>query len=56
MWTPLPAWEDIKDDPEVDLRELLERKKKRKEREVEHGNPPQCVCVQLPNGRVVYRL
>uniref|UniRef100_A0A2N9EXF3 Uncharacterized protein n=1 Tax=Fagus sylvatica TaxID=28930 RepID=A0A2N9EXF3_FAGSY len=26
--TPLPAWEDIKDDPEVDLRELLERKKK----------------------------
>uniref|UniRef100_A0A2N9G6H2 RNA-directed DNA polymerase n=1 Tax=Fagus sylvatica TaxID=28930 RepID=A0A2N9G6H2_FAGSY len=40
--TPLPAWEDIKDDPEVDLRELLERKKKRKEREVEHGSPPQC--------------
>uniref|UniRef100_A0A2N9EQI3 Uncharacterized protein n=1 Tax=Fagus sylvatica TaxID=28930 RepID=A0A2N9EQI3_FAGSY len=33
--TPLPAWEDIKDDPEIDLRELLERKKKRKEREVE---------------------
>uniref|UniRef100_A0A2N9H1D0 Integrase catalytic domain-containing protein n=1 Tax=Fagus sylvatica TaxID=28930 RepID=A0A2N9H1D0_FAGSY len=41
--TPLPAWEDIKDDPEIDLRELLERKKKRKEREVEHGSPPQCV-------------
>uniref|UniRef100_A0A2N9GC74 Reverse transcriptase domain-containing protein n=1 Tax=Fagus sylvatica TaxID=28930 RepID=A0A2N9GC74_FAGSY len=41
--TPLPAWEDIKDDPEVDLRELLERKKKRKEREVEHGSPPQCI-------------
>uniref|UniRef100_A0A2N9FYK3 RNase H type-1 domain-containing protein n=1 Tax=Fagus sylvatica TaxID=28930 RepID=A0A2N9FYK3_FAGSY len=40
--TPLPAWEDIKDDPEIDLRELLERKKKRKEREVEHGSPPQC--------------
>uniref|UniRef100_A0A2N9FRS5 Uncharacterized protein n=1 Tax=Fagus sylvatica TaxID=28930 RepID=A0A2N9FRS5_FAGSY len=29
--TPLPAWEDIKDDPEIDLRELLQRKKKRKE-------------------------
>uniref|UniRef100_A0A2N9EZT3 Reverse transcriptase/retrotransposon-derived protein RNase H-like domain-containing protein n=1 Tax=Fagus sylvatica TaxID=28930 RepID=A0A2N9EZT3_FAGSY len=29
--TPLLDWEDIKDDPEVDLRELLERKKKRKE-------------------------
>ena len=54
--TPLLDWEDIKDDPEVDLRELLERKKKRKEREVEHGSPPQCVHVQLPNGRVVYRL
>uniref|UniRef100_A0A2N9EZ34 RNA-directed DNA polymerase n=1 Tax=Fagus sylvatica TaxID=28930 RepID=A0A2N9EZ34_FAGSY len=40
--TPLPAWEDIKDDPEIDLRELLERKKKRKEREVEHGSPQQC--------------
>jgi hypothetical protein len=22
--TPLPTWEDIKDDPEIDLRELLE--------------------------------
>jgi hypothetical protein len=54
--TPLPAWEDIKDDPEIDLRELLERKKKRKEREVEHGSPPQCVRVQLPDGRIVYRL
>uniref|UniRef100_A0A2N9I5K1 Uncharacterized protein n=1 Tax=Fagus sylvatica TaxID=28930 RepID=A0A2N9I5K1_FAGSY len=40
--TPLPAWEDIKDDPEIDLRELLERKKKRKECKVEHGSPPQC--------------
>uniref|UniRef100_A0A2N9GAJ7 RNA-directed DNA polymerase n=1 Tax=Fagus sylvatica TaxID=28930 RepID=A0A2N9GAJ7_FAGSY len=40
--TPLPAWEDIKDDPEIDLRELLQRKKKRKEREVEHGSAPQC--------------
>ena len=43
-------------DPEVDLRELLERKKKRKEREVEHGSPPQCVRVQLPDRRIVYRL
>uniref|UniRef100_A0A2N9FCN2 Uncharacterized protein n=1 Tax=Fagus sylvatica TaxID=28930 RepID=A0A2N9FCN2_FAGSY len=50
--TPLPAWEDIKDDPEIDLRELLERKKKRKEREVEHGSPPQCMRVQLPDGRI----
>jgi hypothetical protein len=54
--TPLPAWEDIKDDPEIDLRELLQRKKKRKEREVEQGSAPQCVRVQLPDGRIVYRL
>ena len=54
--TPLPAWEDIKDDPKIDLRELLERKKKRKEHEVEHGSPPQYVRVQLPNGCIVYRL
>uniref|UniRef100_A0A2N9GGD8 Uncharacterized protein n=1 Tax=Fagus sylvatica TaxID=28930 RepID=A0A2N9GGD8_FAGSY len=40
--TPLPVWEDIRDDPETDLRELLERKKKRRGREVESGSPPQC--------------
>ena len=54
--TPLPTWEDIRDDPETDLRERLERKKKRKGREVEPGSPPQCVRVQLPDGRIVYRL
>ena len=43
--TSLPAWKDIKDDPEVDLRELLEPKKKRKEREVEPRSPLQCVRV-----------
>jgi hypothetical protein len=43
--TPLLAWEDIKDDPEVDLRELLKRKKKRKEHEAEPGSPPQCMRV-----------
>uniref|UniRef100_A0A2N9FK63 Reverse transcriptase n=1 Tax=Fagus sylvatica TaxID=28930 RepID=A0A2N9FK63_FAGSY len=51
--TPLPAWEDIKDDPEIDLRELLERKKKRKEREVEHGSPPQCVTVDHAQSTVM---
>ena len=54
--TPFPACEDIRDDPEIDLRELLERKKKMKGREVEPGSPPQCVRVQLPDGRIVYRL
>ena len=31
-------------------------KKERKEREAEPGSPPQCMRVQLLNGRVVYRL
>uniref|UniRef100_A0A2N9I6H1 RNA-directed DNA polymerase n=1 Tax=Fagus sylvatica TaxID=28930 RepID=A0A2N9I6H1_FAGSY len=48
--TPLPAWEDIKDDPEIDLRELLQRKKKRKEREVEQGSAPQCQEGPTPEG------
>uniref|UniRef100_A0A2N9GDJ2 Integrase catalytic domain-containing protein n=1 Tax=Fagus sylvatica TaxID=28930 RepID=A0A2N9GDJ2_FAGSY len=52
--TPLPDWEDIKDDADVDLRELLERKKKRKERAAEDGNAPQCIRVQMPDGRIVY--
>jgi hypothetical protein len=54
--TPLPDWEDIKNDPEVDLQKLLEWKKKRKESEVAHRSLSQCVRVQLPDGRVVYCL
>ena len=54
--TPLPRWEDIRDDPKVDLRELLELKKKRKEEASTSKNQPQCVRVKLPDGRTVYRL
>ena len=54
--TPLPDWEDIKDDPDVDLQELLERKKKRKECMVEDRNAPRCIRVQMPDGRIVYHL
>ena len=54
--TPLPKWEDIRDDPEVDLRELLEPKKKHKEEVSTSRNQPQCVRVKLPGGRIVYRL
>ena len=54
--TPLPRWEDIRDDPKVDLRELLERKKKRKEKANTSRNQPQCVRVKLLDGRIVYRL
>uniref|UniRef100_A0A2N9ER07 RNA-directed DNA polymerase n=1 Tax=Fagus sylvatica TaxID=28930 RepID=A0A2N9ER07_FAGSY len=42
--TPLPRWEDIRDDPEVDLRELLERKKKRPESK-EGSSQPSCYTV-----------
>ena len=31
LGTPLPSWEDVKGGSEVDLRDLLDRKKKRKE-------------------------
>ena len=54
--TPLPDWEDIKDDPDVDLQEILERKKKRKECATEDRNAPQCIRVQMPDGRTVYHL
>ena len=41
--TLLPKWEDIRDDPEVDLRELLEPKKIHKEEASTSKNQPQCV-------------
>uniref|UniRef100_A0A2N9GSF0 RNA-directed DNA polymerase n=1 Tax=Fagus sylvatica TaxID=28930 RepID=A0A2N9GSF0_FAGSY len=52
--TPLPDWEDIRNDPDVDLREVLERKKKRKERMAEDESAPRCIRVQMPDGRIVY--
>jgi ribosomal protein S12 methylthiotransferase accessory factor YcaO len=57
MRTPLPTWEDIRDHPKADLRNMLELKGKRKEavREAQDQSP-KCVRVQLPNGKMVYRL
>ena len=50
-------WENIQSDLESDLRELLARKKKRKEASaVESVNTPQCVRVQGPDGKIVYKL
>uniref|UniRef100_A0A2N9F8A9 Retrotransposon gag domain-containing protein n=1 Tax=Fagus sylvatica TaxID=28930 RepID=A0A2N9F8A9_FAGSY len=51
--TPLPRWEDIKDEPDMDLRKLLEQKRKRKE---QREDAPKCMHVQLPDGRIGYRL
>ena len=44
--TFVPRWEDVQDDPEPDLRELLARKKKRKEAPAaELDEVPQCIRI-----------
>ena len=44
--TFVPRWEDVQGDPEPDLRELLARKKKRKEASAaEPDETPQCIRV-----------
>ena len=51
--TFVPKWEDIQDDPEPDLRELLARKRKRREvSTAESDDTPQCVKVR----GLVYKL
>ena len=55
--TFVPKWEDIRNDPEPDLRELLARKKKQKEAPTTKlDDTPQCVSVRGPDGRIVYKL
>jgi hypothetical protein len=49
--TPLPRWEDIKDEPDIDLRKLLKQKRKRKE---QRKDAPKCKRVQLPDERIGY--
>ena len=53
---PLPKWEEIKDAPEADLRDLLERKKRRKAEASTSMSQPQCARVRLPDGRTIYHL
>jgi hypothetical protein len=53
---PLPKWEDIKDAPEANLRDLLEQKRKRREEASTSRDQPQCVRVRLPDGRTIYCL
>uniref|UniRef100_A0A2N9IES3 Uncharacterized protein n=1 Tax=Fagus sylvatica TaxID=28930 RepID=A0A2N9IES3_FAGSY len=45
---PLPKWEEIKDAPEADLRDLLERKKKRKAEASTSKNQPQFNATDIP--------
>ena len=55
--TFVPRWEDVQDDPEPDLRELLARKKKRKEVLAAKPNEiPQCIRVRGLDGRIIYKL
>jgi hypothetical protein len=52
----LPKWEEIKDAPKADLRDLLEQKRKRREEASTNKSQPQCVSVCLPDGRTIYCL
>ena len=55
--TFIPKWEDIRDDPKPDLRELFLQKRKRKEAPtLELDSMARCVRVQAPDGRIIYKL
>ena len=55
--TVVPRWEDVQDDLELDLRELLARKKERKEAPAtEPDKIPQCIRVRGLDGRIVYKI
>lgn len=55
--TFVPRWKDIENDPEPDLRGLLERKRKMRETPTAESNSSPCkVRVKLPNGKTVYKL
>ena len=53
--TFVPKWEDIQGELKPNLRELLARKRKRKEAPAT-DDMPQCVKVRDPDGRIVYKL
>ena len=54
--TLLPDWEVIEKEPEVDLRGILDQKKKKKERKEasSSGSQLRCVQIQLSDGRLGY--
>ena len=55
--TFVPRWKDVQDDPEPDLRELLARKKKRKEvPAAELDEVPRCVRIRGLDGKIIYKL
>ena len=55
--TFIPRWEDVQEDPKLDLRELLMRWKKRKNAPTsELSGTPRYVQIRTPDGRIVYKL
>ena len=55
--TFVPRWKDVQDDLEPDLRELLARKKKRKEAPAaELDEVPRCVRIRGLDGKIIYKL
>ena len=55
---PLPDWEVIEEEPKVDLRGILDQKKKKRKCREAFGSRAQlrCAQVQLLNGHLGYRL
>ena len=55
--TFVPRWKDVQNDLEPDLRELLARKKKRKEAPAaEPDKVPQCIRIRGLDGKIIYKL
>ena len=55
---PLPSWQDMENNSEIDMRSFLDKRKKKREcGETSSGaSQPRCVQVQLSDGRLGYRL
>ena len=55
---PLPSWQDIENNLEIDIRSFLDKRKKKRERgeTSSSASQPRCVQVQLTDGRLGYRL
>ena len=55
--TFVPRWEDVENDPEPDLRELLNRKRKRKEVLTTESNSLSCcIRVKTLDSKIMYKL
>jgi len=55
---PLPNWQDIENNPEIDMRSFFDQRKKKREcgETSSSASQPRCVQVQLPDGHLGYHL